>query len=204
MSVEGLLDSKSKLKSDDGKSGNGMSSRSPCDASGIEAAESSGKRHNAFSSGRACEGLEGDCVSLDEHDDMEDVSDGNDSYELEESERIFNARCSKGDETRACESASSVLAKPRLFSSDLDDAGRLVGARLGSLGLLPEFFLPTNLRVGKAPSLISLSLRMGETFRSISGDSRCFGLNIVHGRRSLSCHGYRMRDGSGALGGRVV
>lgn len=141
------------MKSDDAQSGNVIvSSRSPCDESGIEVVESSGKKHKADSFGSPRAGLEGDCASLDEDDEVEGVNDGTESSELEEAERVNIATRSEGDVEvlpRVRESVSSVLANPRASNIDLDVVDRLgwfEGTRLGSLGLLSRLFLVADLR----------------------------------------------------------
>lgn len=129
-----------------------MSPKSPCDVSDVEAVESSDKKHKADSSGSPCAGLEGDCASLDEDDEIERVNDGTESSELEEAERVNNATRSEGDNKvlpRVRESVSSVLASPSASDIDLDIAvsfGSFVGTRLGSLGLLTRFFLVADLQ----------------------------------------------------------
>lgn len=128
-----------------------MSPKSPCDVSDVGAVESSGKKHEADSSGSPCAGLEGDCASLDEDDEIEGVNDGTESSELEEAERVDDAMGSEGENNvlpRVRESVSSVLASPSASDIDLDIAagfGWFVGTRLGSLGLLHRFFWVTDL-----------------------------------------------------------
>lgn len=141
------------MKSDGAQSGNGISSRNPCDESGIEVVESSGKKHNADSSETPRAGLEGDCASLDEDDEIEGVNDGTESSELEEAERVNIAGRSEGEVKvlpRVRESVSPVLASPSASNIDLevtDSFGWFVGTRLGSLGLLARFLLVADLRL---------------------------------------------------------
>lgn len=129
-----------------------MSPKSPCDMSDVEAVQSSGKKHKADSSGSPCAGLEGDCASLDEDEEIEGVNDGTESSELEETERVNSATRSVGDNRvlpRVRESVSSVLASPSASDVDLDIAvsfGWFEGTRLGSLGLLTRFFLVADLQ----------------------------------------------------------
>lgn len=164
-----------------------MSSRSPCDVSDIEVVESSGKEHKADSSGSPCAGLEGDCASLDDDDEIEGVNDGTESSEPEEAERVKFATRSEGDFKvlpRVLESVLSMLASPSASDIDLDIAdsfGRFVGTRLGSLGLLDRFFLVTDLQLDEESWP-----REEATFGSVCTKSRYCGRNIVHGRRSLS------------------
>lgn len=154
-----------------------MSPKRPCNMSGVEVVGCSGKKHKADSSGSPCAGLEGDCASLDEDDEIEGVNDGTESSELEEAERVNIATRSEGD----TKSFSSVLASPSESDIDLvtDSFGRFVGTRLGSLGLLNRFFLVANLLDG-APS------QKEESFGSVCTESQCCGRNTAHGRRSLS------------------
>lgn len=125
-----------------------MSSRSPSDVPGIEVVESSGKKQKVDSSGSPSARLEGDCASLDEDDEVDDVKDGIESSELEEAERVKIATRSVGDVKvlpRVRESVSTVLETPSV--SVTDSLGRFVGTRLGSLGFFARFFSDADLKL---------------------------------------------------------